>query len=124
MNKINSAKGELLKDSLAITGKLKRWYENNLGEIITGFVPAGTVTGAPKKETLRIIKESEKYERNWYTGVFGVYDGKSLDSAVMIRYIENETGRFVFKSGGGITYLSDPVKEYEELISKIYVPVG
>lgn len=124
IDRINSGNGEILQASSEITGNLKRGYENHLGEIITGLLPAGSVTGAPKKETLRIIKESEKYERNWYTGVFGVFDGKSLDSAVMIRYIENETGRFVFKSGGGITYLSDPVKEYEELISKIYVPVG
>ena len=39
------------------------------------MLPAGSVTGAPKKETIRIIKESENYERGWYTGVFGVFDG-------------------------------------------------
>lgn len=114
----------LLQVSSEISGKLGKGYESHLGEIITGMLPAGSVTGAPKKETVRIIKESETYERGWYTGVFGVFDGKSLDSAVMIRFIENESGKFIYKSGGGITYLSDPVKEYEELISKVYVPVG
>ena len=88
------------------------------------MLPAGSVTGAPKKQTVAIIRESENYERGWYTGVFGVFDGKSLDSAVMIRYIEKDSGKFCYKSGGGITYMSDPEKEYEELISKIYVPVG
>jgi para-aminobenzoate synthetase component 1 len=53
-----------------------------------------------------------------------VFDGKKLDSGVMIRYIENNSGRLVYKSGGGITYLSNPEKEYEEMISKVYVPVG
>ena len=114
----------LLQVSSEISGKMRKGYESQLGEIITSMLPAGSVTGAPKKETVRIIRENETYERGWYTGVFGVFDGKSLDSAVMIRFIENESGRFIYKSGGGITYLSDPVKEYEELISKVYVPVG
>jgi para-aminobenzoate synthetase component 1 len=88
------------------------------------MLPAGSVTGAPKLETVRIIKESENYERGWYTGIFGVFDGKSLDSGVMIRFIEKKGNDFYFKSGGGITYMSDPLKEYEELITKVYVPVG
>jgi para-aminobenzoate synthetase component 1 len=110
--------------SSEITGWLTKGYEYKLGDIITGLLPAGSVTGAPKKETIRIIKESENYERGWYTGIFGVFDGKSLDSAVMIRFIENASYKLYFKSGGGITYLSDPAKEYKELISKVYVPVG
>jgi para-aminobenzoate synthetase component I len=124
IEKIKTKDTILLQVSSEICGKLGKGYESHLGEIITGMLPAGSVTGAPKKETVRIIKESETYERGWYTGILGVFDGKSLDSAVMIRFIENESGRLIYKSGGGITYLSDPVKEYEELISKVYVPVG
>jgi len=124
IDKIKSAINELLQVSSEISGRLSAGYENHLGDIIAGLLPAGSVTGAPKKETIRIIRESEKYERGWYTGVFGVFDGKSLDSAVMIRFIEKYSDNFFFKSGGGITYLSDPVKEYEELISKVYVPIG
>jgi para-aminobenzoate synthetase component 1 len=114
----------LLQVSSEITGRLGKGYLSRLGKIITGMLPAGSVTGAPKKETLRIIEESEKYDRGWYTGVFGIFDGSSLDSAVLIRYIENRDGELFYKSGGGITSLSDPLKEYEELIAKIYVPVG
>lgn len=114
----------LYQVSSEISGKLQKGYENHLGEIITSMLPAGSVTGAPKKETVRIIKESEEYERGWYTGVFGVFDGKKLDSGVMIRYIENNNKGLIYKSGGGITHLSDPVKEYKEMISKVYVPVG
>lgn len=124
IDKIRSAVNELLQVSSEISGRLSAGYENHLGDIIAGLLPAGSVTGAPKKETIRIIRKSEKYERGWYTGVFGVFDGKSLDSAVMIRFIEKYSDKFFFKSGGGITYLSDPVKEYEELISKVYVPIG
>jgi para-aminobenzoate synthetase component 1 len=124
IDRIKSGESELLQVSSEITGSLKEGWEKNLGDLLAGMLPAGSVTGAPKKETLRIIKESENFQRGWYSGVFGVFDGKSLDSAVMIRFIEKESERFFFKSGGGITYLSDPVKEYDELISKVYVPVG
>jgi len=42
---------------------------------------------------------------------------------VMIRFIEQNGERLVFKSGGGITAQSDMSKEYEELIQKVYVPI-
>lgn len=42
----------------------------------------------------------------------------------MIRYIEQIDEKYVYRSGGGITYLSDLRKEYDELISKVYVPFG
>ena len=124
IDRINSGDSEMLQASSEISGKLKNCYNKNLGDIIAGMLPAGSVTGAPKKETLRLIRESETYRREWYTGIFGVFDGESLDSGVMIRYIEKDGDNLCFKSGGGITSLSDPLKEYEELISKVYVPVG
>jgi para-aminobenzoate synthetase component 1 len=124
IDRINSGNGEMLQVSSEITGKLKNGFESQLGDIIVSMLPAGSVTGAPKKETLRIISESETYKRGWYTGVFGVFDGKSLDSGVMIRFIEKNNDRLIFKSGGGITCMSEPLKEYDELISKVYVPVG
>jgi len=124
IDRINSGNSEMLQVSSEISGKLKKGYESHLGDIIASMLPAGSVTGAPKNETVRIIYESETYQRGWYTGVFGVFDGESLDSGVMIRFIEKDDDKFFFKSGGGITYLSEPLKEYEELISKVYVPAG
>ena len=124
IEKIKTTDNELLQVSSEIKGDLEQNYRNHLGDIIIELLPAGSVTGAPKKETLRLLKECENYERNWYTGIFGVYDGKNLDSAVMIRFIENNNGQMVYKSGGGITSMSNPVNEYEEMLSKIYVPVS
>jgi len=124
IDRIRTVTGELLQVSSEISGKLRKGYNKSLGNIIGAMLPAGSVTGAPKRETVRIIKESENYNRGWYTGIFGVFDGKSLDSGVMIRFIEKDGDKMFFKSGGGITYMSDPVKEYEELISKVYVPAG
>jgi para-aminobenzoate synthetase component 1 len=41
----------------------------------------------------------------------------------MIRFIEEQEGALVYRSGGGITALSEAKKEYEELIQKVYVPI-
>ena len=52
-----------------------------------------------------------------------MYDGKSLDSAVMIRFIEkNSDNELIYKSGGGITSDSDVYKEYQEMCDKVYIP--
>ena len=94
-----------------------------LGDILFSMLPAGSITGAPKKKTMQIIREAEGYERGFYTGITGYFDGDSLDSAVMIRFVEQEADGMYFKSGGGITFKSDARSEYEEMKQKIYVPI-
>ena len=84
---------------------------------------AGSITGAPKPRTMQIIAEAEGYERGFYTGVMGCYAGGRLDSAVMIRFIEQENGQLYFKAGGGITAQSRWESEYNEVKQKIYVPI-
>jgi para-aminobenzoate synthetase component 1 len=113
---------KLLQVSSVISGKLPDDHHSMLGEIIFSLLPAGSVSGAPKQETLRIIRESEGMPRGYYTGIMGYFDGNDFDSAVMIRFIEQQNGRMIYRSGGGITFMSDPEKEYQELIDKVYVP--
>ena len=48
---------------------------------------------------------------------------RGLDKPVMIRFLEKRDDGYVFKSGGGITLLSDASKEYDELCDKVYIPV-
>ena len=91
--------------------------------ILSKLLPAGSISGAPKQKTLEVIQNSENYCRGYYTGIFGVFDGKNLESAVAIRYIENQKGKLIFKSGGGITALSKLEEEYQELGDKVYVPI-
>lgn len=113
----------LLQVSSEVVGRLSSDYRSHIGEIILKLLPAGSVSGAPKPKTVEIIRDAEMEERGYYTGVFGYFDGVSLDSAVMIRYIEHESGRFYYRSGGGITAQSEVHSEYQEVIDKIYVPV-
>jgi len=70
-----------------------------------------------------IIRRVENYDRGFYTGICGYFDGQNLDSSVMIRFIEQTLHGLVYKSGGGIHQMSDMDSEFDELIQKIYVPV-
>lgn len=113
----------LLQTSSLISGELNDDYIENIGTLIFKLLPAGSISGAPKKKTVEIIKEVENYSRGFFTGIFGVFDGINLDSAVLIRFIENINNEFYFKSGGGITFMSNPEAEYQEMIDKVYVPI-
>ena len=120
---IKTNKKNLYAMSSEISGKLKPEFQNNIGSIMKTLLPAGSILGAPKPKTLEIILEAENYDRGFYTGVCGWFDGVNLDSCVMIRFIEKESGKLYFKSGGGITHLSNFADEYQEMKNKIYVPI-
>lgn len=122
IDKIITNSGQLLQVSSCISGDLTSDYKNKIGEIIFSMLPAGSVTGAPKKKTLAIIKSAENYDRGYYTGVMGIFNGSELISSVMIRFIEKNDTELFYKSGGGITIHSNQEEEYQELIKKIYVP--
>lgn len=122
IDRITTNKTDILQVSSEITGTLRDNYQN-LGDIIFGMLPAGSISGAPKNATLNIIRQAENIPRGYYTGVCGYYDGKELDSAVMIRYIEQENDRYYFRSGGGITVYSNCESEYKEVLEKIYLPI-
>lgn len=113
----------LLQVSSEIRGTLNKNWRNNLGELLLQLLPAGSISGAPKKQTIQIIEEAEQQKRGWFTGIFGFFDGKNLDSAVNIRFIEKTSEKGLqFRSGGGITIFSDEEKEYNEMLDKVYVP--
>ncbi|QZE13649.1 aminodeoxychorismate synthase component I [Halosquirtibacter laminarini] len=123
IDRVETQNGALLQVSSHIKGELEDDWHSNIGNIFNKLLPAGSITGAPKKRTCEIIEEAEKSKRGYYTGVSGIYDGESLDSMVMIRFIAEEGDRYFFHSGGGITAMSDLESEYEEMKNKIYVPI-
>lgn len=121
--KINAGDKELLQISSQISANLQNNWNEEIGDILTSLLPAGSITGTPKKKTVEILEKLEDYNRDFYTGIFGVFDGKNLDSSVMIRFIEEDIEKNKFyKSGGGITCDSDILNEYQELLDKIYLP--
>ncbi|MBN1650386.1 MAG: aminodeoxychorismate synthase component I [Bacteroidales bacterium] len=123
IDRIKTNQKDLLQVCSEIEGDIADDFFDELGTHFFKILPAGSISGAPKKKTVEIILEAEAYDRGFYTGVFGVFDGERLDSAVMIRFIEEKKQEMLFKSGGGITTFSEAKKEYNELIDKVYVPI-
>ncbi|MDD5401446.1 MAG: aminodeoxychorismate synthase component I [Sulfurimonas sp.] len=122
ITEIEAGEKKLLHVSSHISGDIGDDWHERIGDILKALLPAGSISGAPKKSTLDIISEVENYERGYFSGVFGIYDGKTLDSAVMIRFVQNSKEGYIYKSGGGITLDSDAQSEYNELLDKVYLP--
>lgn len=122
ITKIKAGAKELLHVSSHISGDVGSNWHARVGDILKALLPAGSISGAPKKSTLEIIEQVEGYERGYFSGVFGVYDGHTLESAVMIRFVEKTQDGYIYKSGGGITLDSDAREEYNELLDKVYLP--
>ncbi len=120
---ITTDRSEIIQVSSEIKGKLPENYQQKLGNIIYSLLPAGSISGAPKSSTVKLIASAEATKRGFYTGVAGYFDGKTLDSCVLIRYIEkDEQGKLYYRSGGGVTVNSRCKEEYQEIIEKIYLP--
>lgn len=123
VEKIKTLHGEILQTSSEISGQLPADWKEHIGDLLFRLLPAGSISGAPKASTIRLIQKSEGMKRGYYSGVFGYFDGNSFDSAVMIRFIEQDGPDLYFRSGGGITVNSRPEEEYQEIIEKIYLPI-
>ena len=121
---IASQAGALLQTSSKIGGWLPDDWRDRLGDILNGLLPAGSVSGAPKPATLDLIRAAEGGPRGYYCGVAGYFDGETLDSCVLIRFLEPDgRGGHLFRSGGGITARSNWRDEYDELQHKIRIPL-
>ncbi len=91
-------------------------------EIIEACYPMGSMTGAPKKRVMELIEQYEVSPRGLFSGSIGyVEPNGDFDFNVVIRSLfYNATKKYLsFNAGGGITFYSDPQKEYEESLIKV-----
>lgn len=122
LEEIKTNRNSILQVSSEVAGEVLPEYQQKIGSLLVALLPAGSISGAPKKKTVSIIQEAEQDLRGYYTGVFGYFDGRNLDSCVNIRFIEQQSDLHYYRSGGGITVQSNWQAEYNEVIQKIYVP--
>ncbi len=90
-------------------------------DIIRASFPMGSMTGAPKLKVMELIEQYEHSHRGLYSGAVGYIDPSgNFDLNVVIRSIQYNalTGYLNYQVGGGITYYSDPAREYEECLLK------
>lgn len=105
---ISTVSGEVKKD-VSFTG------------IIRAAFPMGSMTGAPKKRVMELIEQYERTKRGIFSGAAGYISPEGdFDFNVVIRSImyNEETGYLSFQAGSGITWYSEPEKEWEECMWK------
>lgn len=91
----------------------------SLVSLFEALFPCGSITGAPKINTMRYIKQLEEIPRHVYCGTIGLLlpDDKAIFN-VAIRTIQYINGKAIYGVGAGITIDSDPIAEVEEFKSK------
>lgn len=95
--------------------------EANFHDIIEATFPMASMTGAPKRKAMELASLHEGFDRGLYSGTMGFIDAdNNFELPVLIRslFYEPDKSRLWFATGGAITHLSDPEKEYEECILK------
>jgi len=102
-----------------ISGQLRP--EVKFSEIIEASFPMGSMTGAPKHRVMELIEEYEPSARGIFSGSVGYIDPEGdFDFNVVIRSIMyNASKKYLsYQLGSGITFYSDPEKEWEECLLK------
>jgi para-aminobenzoate synthetase component 1 len=102
-----------------ISGTLKQ--QVSFADIIKATFPMGSMTGAPKRNVMKLIEQYEKTKRGIFSGAVGYISPEGdFDFNVVIRSLMYNAGSnyLSFQTGSGITFYSDPEKEYEECMLK------
>lgn len=100
-----------------VTGALHQ--ETKLMHILKALFPCGSITGAPKINTMKYIKKLEQTPRNGYCGTVALLlpEGKSIFN-VPIRTIQYMDNQAIYGVGAGITIDSKPDDEVQEFKDK------
>lgn len=100
-----------------ITAELK---DNiTLYDIFEALFPCGSVTGAPKINTMEIIDKLEVGKRNVYCGAIGLISPEKTVFSVPIRILQGWCGFYRYRVGGAIVWDSTAEDEWEETLTKI-----
>ena len=104
--------------SSEITGMIRRG-ENMFSAFASNF-PAGTVSGAPKIESIKIIDRNESQARGPYGGGVGHFgfNGDCTFALAIRSFFVSGSAAYV-QTSGGIVYDSEPAKEYKEIQNKL-----
>ncbi|MEY8714467.1 aminodeoxychorismate synthase component I [Francisella philomiragia] len=113
---------EKYKNLLQMTSQISAKVDKQISfrKILDGLFPCGSITGAPKKRTMELIKQIEKGKRGVYTGSIGyIMPNNDMCFSVAIRTIQKYHDSLQIGVGGGITVYSDVQSEWQEMNTKI-----
>jgi para-aminobenzoate synthetase/4-amino-4-deoxychorismate lyase len=98
--------------------------ETSLVDVFRALFPCGSVTGAPKISTMRLIRDLEARDRGVYCGAIGVVAPRTaryrarFSVAIRTVHVDRGSGRCEYGVGSGLTWSSDPDSEYDEIEAK------
>jgi anthranilate synthase component 1 len=88
-------------------------------DLVKAAFPAGTLSGAPKIEAIKLILDLEKESRGYYGGTIGYFGlNGTLDTAIMIRTMLVTKDQICIQAGCGVVADSDPHGEWQETFNK------
>jgi len=93
-----------------------------IDDILKASFPMGSMTGAPKVSSMKIIEDLENFKRSIFSGSIGHFqENGDFDLNVVIRslFFSEGNATLSYAAGGAITILSDPAEEYEESLLKL-----
>ena len=89
--------------------------ELSVSKVVKALHPTPAVGGVPKDESIAFILKNEGYDRKFYTGFLGLFEGNSIaDLYVNLRCAEITSNGYNVFIGAGITSKSDPINEWKE----------
>lgn len=92
--------------------------DTTLYDIFHAIFPCGSITGAPKVSTMRIIDKVEKGTRDIYCGAIGLITPDETVFSVPIRILQRRGAQLLYRVGGAIVWDSDTQDEWEETLTK------
>ncbi len=98
----------------------KKREDKDSFSVLSTFLPAGTLSGAPKIRAMEIIDELENVKRGTYGGASGYFSfNGNMDTCITIRTMIIKDGKIYMQAGAGIVADSVPENEYEECHNKV-----
>lgn len=103
-----------------MTSEIQSELEDNitLYDIFSAIFPCGSITGAPKVATMRVINELESFNRNIYCGAIGFLSPDECEFSVPIRILYGKNYCYTYHTGGAVVWDSDEENEWDETVTK------
>ncbi len=119
---LSQRKAQLLSKIIHTYSIIECKHKENLSihEMILALLPAGSISGCPKKQAVTSIQAYENYNRSFYTGIMGyVLPSQKAHFNILIRTLIQNKQETTISVGGGITNMSKSKQEYQECIDKL-----
>ncbi|PHS02475.1 MAG: anthranilate synthase component I [Leeuwenhoekiella sp.] len=94
--------------------------ETSTMRVVADTFPAGTLSGAPKHNAMKLLEKYEPINRDFYGGAIGFMDfNGNFNHAIIIRSFLSKNHQLHFQAGAGVVSDSVPEKELEEVYNKL-----